>query len=230
MDLNKRTKVTTKKQFDTMVQILQNNPNLARGYSNGIKKISVKEEWNKISTKLNILGPPVRTGEGWMKVWADYKFKLRKKLVHNKAECRATGGGSFKQYILTDTEEAASSLLQLDTIVNAGNQSIGIQQPSTLRETTTEEELFEACIIHEDLENHDPCTVTPQSVSRPHAKEPQVVVNQDPRTITPVSIGITHGNEQQVQVNQDLCPLVTNTPHRNGFQQQQLSISHGKYV
>ncbi|XP_073819965.1 uncharacterized protein isoform X2 [Musca autumnalis] len=62
MDLNKRTKVTTKKQFDTMVQILQNNPNLARGYSNGIKKISVKEEWNKISTKLNILGPPVRTG------------------------------------------------------------------------------------------------------------------------------------------------------------------------
>ncbi|XP_073819964.1 uncharacterized protein isoform X1 [Musca autumnalis] len=230
MDLNKRTKVTTKKQFDTMVQILQNNPNLARGYSNGIKKISVKEEWNKISTKLNILGPPVRTGKGWMKVWADYKFKLRKKLVHNKAECRATGGGSFKQYILTDTEEAASSLLQLDTIVNAGNQSVGIQQPSTLRETTTEEELFEACIIHEDLENHDPCTVTPQSVSRSHAKEPQVVVNQDPRTITLVSIGITHGNEQQVQVNQDPCTLVTNTTHRNGFQQQQLSISHGKYV
>ncbi|XP_073844977.1 uncharacterized protein [Musca autumnalis] len=121
MDLNKRTKVTTKKQFDTMVQILQNNPNLARG-------------------------PPVRTGEGWMKVWADYKFKLRKKLVHNKAECRATGGGSFKQYILTYTEEAASSLLQLDTIVNAGNQSIGIQQPSSLRETPTEDELPSASI------------------------------------------------------------------------------------
>ncbi|XP_058975002.1 uncharacterized protein LOC131801054 [Musca domestica] len=128
MDLNKKFKVTTKKQFDEMIQILQRNPNLARGYSSGLKKVNIKEEWNKIGEKLNILGPPVRTGEAWMKVWADYKFKLRKKLVHNKAECRATGGGPFKQFILSETEEAASRLLQLETIVNAGNQAIGIQQ------------------------------------------------------------------------------------------------------
>ncbi|XP_058978517.1 uncharacterized protein LOC131802354 [Musca domestica] len=106
-----RFKVTTEKQFDEMIQILQMNQNLARGYSNGLKKINIKEEWNKVGAKLNILGPPVRTGEACMKVWAEYK--LRKKLVHNKAECRATGGGPFKQFTLSDTEEAASRLLQL---------------------------------------------------------------------------------------------------------------------
>lgn len=110
-----------------MIELLQQNPNLARGFNNGPNKINVKEEWNKIGAKINVLGPPTRSGEGWMKVWSDYKFKLRKKLAHNKRECFATGGGSYKQHVLSATEEAASNLLQLDSIFNA-RPAIGIKR------------------------------------------------------------------------------------------------------
>lgn len=106
---------------------MEKNPHLAKGFNKGLHKFDLKDEWNKVADHLNKYGPPMRKGEGWLKVWADYKFKLKKKLVHNKAECRATGGGPFKQYILTPTEDAASKLLQLDSIINPG-QTFGTQR------------------------------------------------------------------------------------------------------
>lgn len=44
-----------------MVELLEQNPSLARGYIRGVNKVNVKEEWNKIGAKLNSLGPPTRT-------------------------------------------------------------------------------------------------------------------------------------------------------------------------
>lgn len=109
-----------------MVQLLEANPNLARAYHSGLQKVNTKEEWAKIANELNSIGPPIRQGTEWMKVWADFKCNLKKKLLHNKAECRATGGGPHKQFTLTPVEEAASSLLQLDSIVNSEGVEFGV--------------------------------------------------------------------------------------------------------
>ncbi|XP_073825386.1 uncharacterized protein [Musca autumnalis] len=101
----KRTKYTTAKQFEEMMKILQQHPNLARGRcSCGYYKMSVKEEWNRIGKQLNAIGPPVRSGEGWYKVWSDYKFKIRKKLMQKK--------------VMSSKEEAFIKLLQWDTTSN----------------------------------------------------------------------------------------------------------------
>lgn len=108
-----------------MMELLEANPNLARAYHSGLHKVNTKEEWAKIAIELNSIGPPMRQGTEWMKVWADFKCNLKKKLLHNKAECRATGGGPHKQFVLTTVEEAASSLLQLDSIVNSDGE-IGV--------------------------------------------------------------------------------------------------------
>lgn len=37
----------------------------------------------------------------FLKVWRDLKFKVKKKLVANKAEFTSTGGGIYKQMILS---------------------------------------------------------------------------------------------------------------------------------
>lgn len=111
-----------------MVDLLEKKPDLAKSYHNRLHKVNIKEEWNKIANKLNPLGPPFRLGSEWMKVWADYKCNLKKKLVHNKAESRATGGGLNKQHIFSATEEAACGLLQLNTIINPEGVVFGIPQ------------------------------------------------------------------------------------------------------
>lgn len=88
-----------------MVELLAQKPQLAQSYHSGLHKVDTKEEWKEISTKLNCLGPPSRTGPEWMKVWADYKCNLKKKILHNKIELRATGGGSNTLYNLSAVEE-----------------------------------------------------------------------------------------------------------------------------
>lgn len=49
-----------------------------------------------------------------MQVWRDLKFKVRKKISINKAECNATGGGRFKQLQLSPLEEAVANLMQFE--------------------------------------------------------------------------------------------------------------------
>lgn len=107
---------------------MEEKPYLAKGFYKGGQKINIKEEWNNISEHLNCIGPPFRSGEGWIKVWADFKFKLKKKLTHNKAESHATGGGTYKQFTLSPVEEAAVNLLHMHSIIEH-KDAFGIKRP-----------------------------------------------------------------------------------------------------
>lgn len=49
-----------------------------------------------------------------------------KKLVHNKAEINATGGGRFKQLPLSPLEEATANLMEFETLLNPGGEIQGI--------------------------------------------------------------------------------------------------------
>lgn len=55
---------------------------------------------------------------------------LKQKLIHYKFECRAPGGCINKQFILTQIEEAAPELLQLDTIINPDGFIISLSTTS----------------------------------------------------------------------------------------------------
>lgn len=122
-------KKTTPKQFETLVNFMMQNESLAKGYHKNTERAQIKEKWNDLKRKLNTIGPPSREAEGWMKVWADLKTGVKKKLVFNKAESQATGGGTFKQKVLTPLEESVAGLLQMNSIINPG-PGIGIQSAS----------------------------------------------------------------------------------------------------
>ncbi|XP_055631573.1 uncharacterized protein LOC129771685 [Toxorhynchites rutilus septentrionalis] len=100
---------TTKKQFERLVQLLEKNPDIAKGFIRG----NSGPFWNDCAAELNSLGPPIRDGSGWKKVWADYKSALKRKLSHNKREQRATGGGPNRTIHLSELEEQAVQLTGL---------------------------------------------------------------------------------------------------------------------
>lgn len=65
----------------------------------------------------------------FIQAWIDWKGNVRRKLAHNKTEVHATGGGSFKQFILSRVDEEIAVLCGLyraaDGIENA--KSFGVQ-------------------------------------------------------------------------------------------------------
>ncbi|XP_017470355.1 PREDICTED: uncharacterized protein LOC108362035 [Rhagoletis zephyria] len=99
--MERKMKITNNNQFAQLVLELEKNPALAKGFSKGTVPNNFKSQWQDIANAINALGPPLRDGEGWQKVWRDLKCKVKRKLVHNKQECRATGGGSYKQLVLS---------------------------------------------------------------------------------------------------------------------------------
>lgn len=58
-------------------------------------------------------------------MWKDLKFKVKKKLVNNKAEAKATGGGVYKQVPLSPLEEAVANLLEFNKQVNPAGDELG---------------------------------------------------------------------------------------------------------
>lgn len=59
-------------------------------------------------------------------VWKDLKYNLKKKLLHNKKEQKATGGGSYKQHQFSAYEETAINILAIDKIVNVEGATHGL--------------------------------------------------------------------------------------------------------
>lgn len=56
-----------------------------------------------------------------MQIWRDYKFKVKKKIVTNKVECKGT-----KQLILSPLEEAVANLLQFQKQINPEGMVQGV--------------------------------------------------------------------------------------------------------
>lgn len=63
-----KIKITNQRQFEQLVEELQKNPSLARGFQKGTVPNNLNEQWESIATVLNSLGPPLRSGAGWQKV------------------------------------------------------------------------------------------------------------------------------------------------------------------
>ncbi|XP_067628901.1 uncharacterized protein [Eurosta solidaginis] len=95
---------------------MEKHPHIAKGFIKG-DKLKVDALWAEVVVELNEHGPPHKDISGWKKVWIDWKAFIKRKLVHNSKEARATGGGPYNKYVLTPTEDAIARLCNLITSV-----------------------------------------------------------------------------------------------------------------
>ncbi|XP_065356135.1 uncharacterized protein LOC135950526 [Calliphora vicina] len=122
-----KVKITNSTQFEKLVEEMEKNTALAKGFRRGTVPNNFKELWESISTVLNAFGPPRRSGDGWQKVWRDLKFKVKRKLTKNKAECTTTGGGIFTQLTLSPLDETVANLVQFQRQINPRGAFQGVQ-------------------------------------------------------------------------------------------------------
>lgn len=66
--MTSRMKISSAKQFETLVAELEKNPSLAKGFRRGTVPSNFKGQWEEIANKLNSFGPPLRDSDGWQKV------------------------------------------------------------------------------------------------------------------------------------------------------------------
>ncbi|XP_017470296.1 PREDICTED: uncharacterized protein LOC108361987, partial [Rhagoletis zephyria] len=123
--MEKNLKITNFNQFETLVKYMEDNPSFARGFNKGVHKIDVKQKWNSLALTLNSIGPPTRDGAGWQKVWIDLKGKVKKKIVHNKREVNATGGGVFNQQSLSPLETRVANVMCFNEMLNPIGKALG---------------------------------------------------------------------------------------------------------
>ncbi|XP_049315829.1 uncharacterized protein LOC125779234 [Bactrocera dorsalis] len=130
--MERTTKRTTTQQFQKLVALMENNPDVARGMGNfGSTKKSRAEQWDLFAAELNAIGPPLRNGREWNKVWLDYKLKLKKKIATNRRETVATGGGPYAQQSLSPLEQSVDELLHLQAAVNPTGLAYGSNEVET---------------------------------------------------------------------------------------------------
>ncbi|XP_055387592.1 putative uncharacterized protein DDB_G0287457 [Condylostylus longicornis] len=80
---NLKSRTTNPKQFRAMIDLMKKYPKIEE---NGNQRTSqdVLYFWKNLSIHLNAMGPPKKDVTQWKKVWADYKYVLRKKLLAQK--------------------------------------------------------------------------------------------------------------------------------------------------
>lgn len=61
------SKTTNAKQYEKLVSLLEQNPDIAQGFSKRGKE-NVNSFWENCTRELNFLGPPTKDGSAWRKV------------------------------------------------------------------------------------------------------------------------------------------------------------------
>lgn len=74
--MEKKIKITSLKQFETLISELVNKPSLAKGFHRGSTPSNFKQDWADITLKLNSVGPPIRDSDGWQMVRLIKKYKI----------------------------------------------------------------------------------------------------------------------------------------------------------
>ncbi|XP_055903247.1 uncharacterized protein LOC129939299 [Eupeodes corollae] len=126
--------VSNKKQLERLVSIMEGNPDIAKGICG---KAQAKKRWDRFTTELNSIGPPVRTCDKWIKVWADLKFKIKKKKTENKTEIQATGGGPNRLHTFSNLEESVIGLLSIDASIDPPGIEFGQEEIQNMETNCT---------------------------------------------------------------------------------------------
>ncbi|XP_050339141.1 uncharacterized protein LOC126765576 [Bactrocera neohumeralis] len=111
-----------------MVELLQQKPKMAQGFTKCPKE-EVAAFWNNMAQELNSVGPPIKDISSSKKVWLDWKAYIKRKLVENKKEQSATGGGRYRQHHFNELEEAVIALTALQTSASGIDNTVSIGLP-----------------------------------------------------------------------------------------------------
>ncbi|XP_055589423.1 uncharacterized protein LOC129741702 [Uranotaenia lowii] len=163
----KKLRITNQLQFAELVRRMELNPSVAKGLkyaeATNVSRQNFHVIWADTTEALNSLGPPTRTAAEWQKVWADFKLKTKSKLLKNKKDLNATGGGPNNSTPLTACEEAVVGLLSLEKAVCHGGTVFGLTEGACLDEEASME-----------VESDQPILDTPQAASTPSSSKKQV--------------------------------------------------------
>ncbi|XP_049314888.1 uncharacterized protein LOC125778972 [Bactrocera dorsalis] len=148
---NGKNKVTTKKQFEKLVELMEKFPEVGRGKPQfGNSKLKIKELWESVALQLNCLGPPSRTAYEWGRVWIHYKASLKKKLANNRNNYLATGGGPSQEQSLSPMEESVAQLIQLREAVAPSGSAFGVENiPPTVADVPLERSPLSTPVVQE---------------------------------------------------------------------------------
>ncbi|XP_039954227.1 uncharacterized protein LOC120770713 [Bactrocera tryoni] len=84
-----------------------------------------------MAQELNSVGLPIRDIYSWKKIWLDWKAYIKRKLVENKKEQSATGGGRNKQHHFSELEEAVITLTALETSTSGIKNTVSMGLPKS---------------------------------------------------------------------------------------------------
>ncbi|XP_055907590.1 uncharacterized protein LOC129947817 [Eupeodes corollae] len=120
---------TNKKQMETLVDLMEKNPDIASGYSKKSKE-EVTRFWKIVDRELNSTGPPVKSIFEWKKVWSDKKKYIKNKMSENLKMKHGTGGGPFREYKFSALDEAIIKLCGMTQSVEGSSGSRRFGLPS----------------------------------------------------------------------------------------------------
>ncbi|XP_055839141.1 uncharacterized protein LOC129907099 [Episyrphus balteatus] len=124
-------------QFEAMANFMMAHPDFADGTLKfPDSRVKINDLWNELSDILNKNGPPTRGGEGWRKVWYDYKTHIRKKLRKNKTYYLQPRGLPKKFYPLSRLERRVANFMGY--IPKETNGAVTSTLPSTLPSSMVE--------------------------------------------------------------------------------------------
>jgi hypothetical protein len=95
---------------------MEEHPDFAKGRVESTNfGLDCQSHWEILTEELNVLGPPVKTKEQWIRVWYDLKDRIRRKIREHKKAVMATGGGNPESLpTLSEIEKRINGLLNLE--------------------------------------------------------------------------------------------------------------------
>ncbi|XP_058978498.1 uncharacterized protein LOC131802344 [Musca domestica] len=126
-------KKTTPGQFRILVESIDEFPELATSSPIfGKSKVEIESKWDVVAQKINSVGPPMRSGSDWKRIWADMKCRTKAKITENIKQMKGTGGGPSYQNSLTDIERDIDRICQLSKAASPDGITFGTNRKEPL--------------------------------------------------------------------------------------------------
>ncbi|XP_058827717.1 uncharacterized protein LOC131687628 [Topomyia yanbarensis] len=129
--------------------------------------------WMDMITKLNAVGPPVKTVAEWKRVWPTRKYKTKTKLSSNKKSPKKTGGGPYSVEELTFADESIIEACGLEATVTGipGVASYGFNSEMEEEDDRGDEDIRTDDYLMESVFDHQ--TADPSLTTTPRAPKRQ---------------------------------------------------------
>lgn len=230
---------------------MEENAEFARGsVVYGGSKLSSEDQWKKLSTKLNTLGPPMRTVVEWKKAsffltiiysvclhkclqtWADLKSRTKKKIAENMKSMNETGGGLYRVNSLSELEQIIDRTLFLTKAAAPAGRVFGYEA-ETVDEIISMEDCFETLIDSPPRGEKAIAVITPtrqhqQSQPSQHIQPPnQSQMPKHNRSLQQNQV--THSHNQQhppTQVSSESTPKQLHTQQSHTHQVHTTKFPH----